>query len=202
MSEMDLKKSYGLHLKVGFLSAVALLIAGFLGFPSYSPSFSVPAVDTPRDTLIIIDPLLPHQPIPPPLPRPAIPEEAETPGEVEIPTIPTDRRLFEEPGKRIASPPAPDSFIIHDTPPTPIRIVKPPYPDIARMAEVEGTVWHKLLIDTDGEVKDVMVMDALNPACDSAAVRAARQCLFSPALRHNKPVAVWAAFWVDFRLRD
>ncbi len=202
MKEIDLKKSYSLRLKVGFLSALAILIAGFTGFPSYSPSLYIPTVEPVQDTLITVDEVLPPEAIPPPLPAPAIPEEAETGEDVDIPTIPTVESSWRRLAEQVPQPPPPGAFTPYDRPPRAIRAVTPEYPDIARMAEIEGTVWLHLLIDTEGRVRDVLVLDPLTEACDSAAVRAARQFLFSPALQNDKPVTVWASLPVKFELNE
>ena len=202
MKNKNLKDSYGLHLRIGFLSAMVLLIAGFLGFPSYDLRPYVPAVEAVPDTTELVDIVLPPETIPPPIPRPAVPVEAETDEEVEIATIPSMDSLFRTLTGDGGHLPAPDSFIPYDEPPRPVKIVKPKYPDIARMAGIEGDVLLYLLIDTEGRVLDVMVIEPFIAACDSSAVEAARRFLFSPALQNDRPVTVWAAYWVKFRLRN
>lgn len=109
-------------------------------------------------------------------------------------------------------PPPPDDdnifvFIPHDQPPEPVggfeaiqkRLV---YPEIARKAGVEGRVLVYALIDTDGRVKRTQVVKSLGPnGCDEAAVGAIRSVDWIPAKQRDRPVKVWVAVPVDFRLR-
>jgi len=202
MKEIDLKENYGSYFKVGLLTAIVFLLAGFVVFPSYSPKLDTRKAGVGSDTLFFVGEVLPPEAVPPTLPRPAIPEEARRPEEVEVGTIPGTDSLFWAAPQDGEQLPAPGTFTIYEEEPSPIRVVKPEYPEIARMAEIEGTVYLYLLIDKAGEVRDVMVVRPLNDACDSAAVRAVRQWLFSPALQADKPVAVWIGMAVDFRLSD
>ncbi len=95
----------------------------------------------------------------------------------------------------------PDS-VPYDTPPQPLKLVKPEYPEAARAAGIKGVVVLQVLVSTDGHVTDVRVLRSLEQSCDSAAVEAARACRFSPALYRRKPVAVWVSYPVQFRLTD
>jgi len=138
----------------------------------------------------------------PPPPRPAVPIESESddlPEDVTIET--TDLRVD------VAPPPPPppmvDEFVAYDTPPKLIKLVKPIYPDIARKAGIEGMVILKILVDVDGKVIDAVVLKSLgNVGCDEAAIEAAKQCRFEPALQRDKPVRVWVSYPVRFVLKD
>jgi len=138
----------------------------------------------------------------PPPPRPAVPIESESedlPEDVTIET--TDLRVDVAPPP--PPPPMADEFVAYDTAPKLIKLVKPKYPDIARKAGIEGMVILKILVDVDGKVIDVRVLKSLgNVGCDEAAVKAAKQCLFEPALQRDKPVKVWVSYQVRFILKD
>ncbi len=138
----------------------------------------------------------------PPPPRPAVPIESESedlPEDVTIET--TDLRVDVAPPP--PPPPMADEFVAYDTPPKLIRLVKPKYPDIARKAGIEGMVILKILVDVDGKVIDARVLKSLgNVGCDEAAVKAAKKCLFEPALQRDKPVKVWVSYPVRFILKD
>jgi protein TonB len=85
--------------------------------------------------------------------------------------------------------------------PEPIRRVEPKYPDLAREAQVEGMVVVNVLVAKDGRVQEVQLHPAIHvPMLDQAALEAARQWTFEPALRNGKPVAVWVAVPFRFRL--
>lgn len=138
----------------------------------------------------------------PPPPRPAVPIESESEDLPEDATIEiTDLRVDVAPPP--PPPPMADEFVAYDTPPKLIKLVKPKYPDIARKAGIEGMVILKILVDTDGHVMDAIVLKSLgNVGCDEAAIEAARQCLFEPALQRDKPVRVWVSYPVRFVLKD
>jgi protein TonB len=83
--------------------------------------------------------------------------------------------------------------------PEAITKVPPVYPDIAREANVDGTVMVQALVGKDGRVHDTRVVKSI-PMLDNSAVDAVKQWVFKPALSNNKPVAVWVAVPVKFSL--
>ena len=95
--------------------------------------------------------------------------------------------------------PGRNDWVYYDEPPTAITQVKPVYPDIAREAGVDGTVMLRVLVGKDGRVMDVHV-DRSIPMLDGAAVSAARQWVFTPALSNGHPVMVWVAVPIRFTL--
>jgi protein TonB len=83
--------------------------------------------------------------------------------------------------------------------PEAITKVPPSYPDLAREANVDGTVMVQALVGKDGKVKDTKVVKSI-PMLNDAALAAVKQWVFKPALSNNKPVAVWVAVPVKFSL--
>ncbi len=83
--------------------------------------------------------------------------------------------------------------------PEPISKPAPEYPDIARDAGVEGTVLVQALIGKDGKVMKTQVTKSV-PMLDDAAQAAVKKWVFKPALSNNKPVIVWVAVPVAFKL--
>lgn len=63
----------------------------------------------------------------------------------------------------------------------------PPYPPIARAARVSGTVSVQIIVDETGKVMAAQVLDG-HPLLQAAALKAARQALFTPTLFNGKPV--------------
>lgn len=92
-----------------------------------------------------------------------------------------------------------NDWVYRDEEPALVSQVKPVYPDIAREAGVDGTVRLRVLVGKDGLVKDVHV-DRSIPMLDGAAVAAARQWVFTPALSNGHPVMVWVAVPIRFTL--
>lgn len=86
--------------------------------------------------------------------------------------------------------------------PVPVRSVSPEYPSLAREAGVSGRVVAYLLVGRDGHVLDVRIDEQHSILMlNEAALRAARQWVFTPALANNKPVAVWVAVPFNFNLQ-
>jgi protein TonB len=96
----------------------------------------------------------------------------------------------------------PNTPALVDQLPEPIRRIEPQYPDLAREAQVEGMVVVNVLVAKDGRVQEVQLHPTIHvPMLDQAALEAARQWTFEPALMNGRPVAVWVALPFRFRLR-
>jgi len=84
-------------------------------------------------------------------------------------------------------------------PPVKVRNVVPVYPEIARVARVQGTVVLDCTIGVDGRVDDVKVLGG--PALlQAAAVDAVRQWLYRPTLLNGVAVPVVMTVTVRFML--
>lgn len=115
-----------------------------------------------------------------------------------------DDPLFRHARPAVASgdsaPPLVGDFVSVDQPPHVVERVGPVYPDDARRTNVQGTVWLRLRVGTDGAVQDAVV--ALGPPeLRDAALEAVWQWRFKPAANHGVPVAVWVSLPVKFTLR-
>lgn len=86
-----------------------------------------------------------------------------------------------------------------ETPPRPIRMTQPVYPDAAFSDGVEGTVVIELLIGESGEVAHSELRISI-PALDDAALECVRQWRFEPARGDGRPVAAVARAPVTFRI--
>lgn len=83
-----------------------------------------------------------------------------------------------------------------------LKKVEPAYPRLAKLAGVEGLVVLSLQVDESGNVSEAKVIKSLgNTGCDEAAVTAALQWKFAPALRQGKPASVWITAPILFTLR-
>jgi protein TonB len=83
----------------------------------------------------------------------------------------------------------------------PIKLsMKPPsYPEMARMAGIEGTVVVEVYVGKDGRVQRTKVREGPVQLRD-AAVAAAMTAIFRPASTNNRPVGVWVAIPLRFTL--
>jgi protein TonB len=88
----------------------------------------------------------------------------------------------------------------------PIRIessaVEPEYPELARVARVDGQVILQAIVRKDGSVGDVTVIRANRPnlGFEDNAIKAVSQWRYQPALQNGKPVEVYFTVVVDFSL--
>ena len=99
--------------------------------------------------------------------------------------------------------PSPTDFVSYEEAPAKISEILPVYPEIARRAGVEGSVWVRVLIGKDGRVLDAQILrgsDA-NAGFEEAALRAAKKTIWKPAISGGQPVAVWISYKVEFRLQ-
>jgi protein TonB len=96
--------------------------------------------------------------------------------------------------------PSPEDFVAVEKMPVLVSIPRVEYPAIAREAGVDGTVIVHALVDKDGTVRETRVVRKVHPLLDDVAERAVSKAMFTPAVQASKPVAVWAAVPVVFRL--
>jgi periplasmic protein TonB len=57
-----------------------------------------------------------------------------------------------------------------------------------------------LIVDPEGNPRDIKVAHSLNPGLDQKAVEAVRQWKFAPAMKDGHPVAVQINVEVNFKL--
>lgn len=104
------------------------------------------------------------------------------------PPPPPDRPAFVRPGGHIREP----KKIVH---------VPPAYPEIARLARVEGYVIVEATIDERGVVTGARILRSV-PLLDGAALAAIGQWRYTPTLLNGVPVKVLLTITVHFRLGD
>lgn len=76
----------------------------------------------------------------------------------------------------------------------------PAYSEEARKLGLEGEVLVQVTFPASGPVQVVRVMSGLGHGLDEAAVRAAQQIRFRPALHSGKPVDFPASVRIEFQL--
>lgn len=79
---------------------------------------------------------------------------------------------------------------------------QPPYPPQLLRTGVEGKAVIKVLIGTDGRVKQVAIVSADDPLfADASERQALRRWRFKPATRDGVPVETWKQMTVRFEIR-
>jgi hypothetical protein len=79
---------------------------------------------------------------------------------------------------------------------------KPEYTEEMKKNKVTGTISGKLLIDIDGTVKDVVILNDLGYGSREAALAAFKKLTFTPAMQGTTPVAVWIIMKFKFVLQE
>lgn len=96
----------------------------------------------------------------------------------------------------------PQDFVEVEKEPTVISKKDPVYPELALRAGIEGKVWVKVWVDTEGKARSVIVLKSDNDVFNQSAVEAAKQFVFTPAYLRGRPVSVWVSIPFKFRLGE
>lgn len=86
--------------------------------------------------------------------------------------------------------------------PVPTFHPEPKYTEEARKARIEGSVMLSLVVDPDGNTRNIKVVKSLDPGLDQKAIEAVSQWKFNPGKKSGTPVAIQAQIAVTFRLLD
>lgn len=70
-----------------------------------------------------------------------------------------------------------------------IHRVEPKYPDDARDKKITGSVFLTLTVDHDGKPQSIRIQQPLFPSMDQAAIEAAGQMRFEPAMKDGQPAS-------------
>ncbi len=99
----------------------------------------------------------------------------------------------------IVCPELPLPHIIAVQEPRPVTSVVPKYPPLAKQAGIEDVIYARMLIDTRGKVKEVVILKG-NEIFHDAVKKAARAFVFTPAMREGEPVEYWLEMPFRFEL--
>ena len=123
---------------------------------------------------------------------PEAPDTPPTPAAPEAPTTATpEAPAVPEP----AEPQKPQR-----TPPKLLQAVEPVYPEAQRQSRQTATVGLVLTLDAEGHVTDAVVSQSGGADFDAAALAAAPQLVFSPALSGETPMAAKIPYRFEFQL--
>ena len=87
----------------------------------------------------------------------------------------------------------------YDSPPRPLKMTRPVYPQDAFIKKVEGVVTVEIYIGIDGKVGRARITRSI-PQLDAAAIQCVQQWLFAPAIKGGRPVPTIANAPVTFRI--
>lgn len=97
--------------------------------------------------------------------------------------------------------PRSDVVTVVDSRPVALNLPRPNYTEEARKNKIQGTVRARVLVGSDGIVKQVTIVRGLPDGLNEEAIRAAFQMRFRPATKSGRAVAFWTSLEVDFNLR-
>jgi protein TonB len=80
-----------------------------------------------------------------------------------------------------------------------LRSEAPVYPDAARKAGVQGTVWLRIHVLENGSVGEAVVIRSI-PLLDDAALKAVKQWKYFPPMSQGRPTETWVTVPVKFTL--
>jgi len=87
------------------------------------------------------------------------------------------------------------------TRPKPLNFPRPNYTEAARQKRVQGVILSRILINEHGDVKSVLLVSRLGYGLDQQAIIAVSRLKFEPATKDGKPIPVWQAVEIEFRLK-
>lgn len=197
------KRDYPRYLRWALLVALLLTALGVWLMPRYEPVpykpraevfYHVKIPDAPEVVDKIVPRVVPH--IPPVI------EAAPNEDPHALDTI-IENTLIDVPIAPVVPIEPVDDFDFVPSSAKPLLRFQPKadYPEIARRAGLEGTVVVSVLVDMDGTVDEVAVIEGVHPLLDRAAAAAAGRCLFEPARQRELRVKAWVAVPYRFRLR-
>jgi len=206
--KVDLKFKYQKTFEVSLMIALALMIVAFKFFPDVEKPKGILAAQQEIVDVEDIE-ITKQENRPPPPPRPPIPIEAPTDDALDdIEIRDTEINVREE----VAPPPPKQEeeeevyFVAVEDLPEPIggiaaiqRAVV--YPEIAKRAGVEGTVYIEAFVDESGSVTRTLVVKGIGAGCDEAAQEAVMKTKFKPGKQRGKPVKVRMSIPIRFRLQ-
>jgi protein TonB len=105
-----------------------------------------------------------------------------------------------QPDLKIDDNEPPPDFVPYEKEPTVVKKIEPKYPEIALRAGLEGNVFLKVWVTKEGKVKEAHIIKSDAEIFNQAAIDAALQWVFTPAVMQKGPVAVWVSIPFRFRL--
>ena len=196
--------NYPVRIREVILSILIILSLLFYLRPKFLEEIKAEAQDEGEEIETIIIPpteiLEQQKPLKPAIP---VPEDDEF-FEEEIEFQDTDFDSWDDWDAPDASSGPNIKFVPFDKAPVPKRgrEVRPIYPEIAKEAGIEGTVYVLAFIDVNGNVTDTQIQKGVpNTGLDEAAESAVKASKWKPARQREKKVGVWITIPVRFELK-
>lgn len=195
-----MKNSYPKVFRTAVLIAIGLHALAFLVMPEWKPK---PYQLREKQVLEAIN--IPDQISIPPPPKeeakPVVPTEIEPSESADAAeTIASTELDVEAPPELPPAPKRAEFFTAFDEPPQVIVQVPPEYPEMARMAELEGVVLVQIGVNEFGDVVEANIVQGIE-GLNQAALDAVYKWKFRPAKQRDIPVPVRIVVPIRFTLR-
>lgn len=199
-AEQELKNAYPKIFRIAVLGAVGVHLLAFVLTPEWSPK---PYQLREKQVLEAIN--IPDQISIPPPPKeeakPIVPTEIEPSEDADAAeTIASTELNVEAPPELPPAPSRAEFFTAFDEPPQVVVQIPPEYPDMARMAELEGVVLVQIGVNEFGDVVEATVVQGIE-GLNQAAIEAVYKWKFRPAKQRDIPVPVRIVVPIRFTLR-
>ncbi len=215
--EADVNRNHSFYLQFGAITTLLLFITLFkIDIRVEREEIFVPIAQEIVEIEEIIN-TEQEQPPPPP-PRPSAPIEVPNDEVIvdEILDLDTELRFDDPINMPPPAPPTasketeeeePEIFVVVERMPELIggleKLQKSiTYPEIARLAGIEGRVMVSFVIDEKGNVLNPVVVRGIGGGCDEAAIEAVKKAKFVPGMQRGMPVRVRFTLPITFRLNQ
>ncbi|NBC65150.1 MAG: TonB family protein, partial [Bacteroidetes bacterium] len=74
------------------------------------------------------------------------------------------------------------------------------YPEMAKEAGIEGTVYVQFVVSENGNVEDAKVIRGIGGGADEEALRVVKEATFEPGYQDGKPIRVQYSIPIQFKL--
>lgn len=211
----ELRFKYKIVLKLSLVLSLSLIILAFKFFPHLERNEIV--LEGPQELFTVedIQQTIHENLPPPPPPKPSIIIASPSDDVLEdVDISSTEIDISDELGA--PPPPKKENIIIEEEPtffvavedmPTPIGGIsgiqkRIKYPEIARRAGLEGTVYILAYLTEEGIVVKTEIAKGIGGGCDEEAEKAVKETKFTPGRQRGKPVKVKVMIPVKFQLKD
>lgn len=199
-AEQELKNQYPRVFRMAAILAIVAHGLAFLLLPEWEPK---PYQLREKQVLEAVN--IPDQISIPPPPKeeakPIVPTEIEPSEDADAEeTIASTELDVEAPPELPPAPARAEFFTAFDDPPQIVVQVPPVYPEMARMAELEGVVHVRIGVNEFGDVVEATVVSGIE-GLNQAAIEAVYKWKFRPAKQRDIPVPVRIIVPIRFQLR-
>lgn len=209
MRNTDLQDRYLHHLQIGWITSLSIMIV-LVRINLYSAPPTPPPIDI-QETIVMEEVIQTKQiETPPPPPRPPVPVEVPNDEIIENEIVELDLEFDLGDELLLPPPPPPKSdepefFVVVEQMPQLIGGIgqlqqKVNYPEMARVAGIEGRVTIQFIVNEQGRVENPKVIRGIGGGCDEEALRVVSQARFVPGLQRGRPVKVQFSLPIVFRL--